>query len=262
MEKNDEKRKKNAEIWTHTQNPRRFPGFTVVVVVVTFFVKILDDFHDLVSECVSKRRTRDITAAITGTKHQRTRSQQRQRRVMQDRMLQLLHDQKRPGRTPQRCTHRCPPTHSEETAVNKKSRARQKVRTSSRLAVSELSLFGLATSPCGCTLVTSSRTGWRRKFSRVAPTARERGEEGLRYVYPVLSGAKTGRHRHDAHGRTFPHSSRNDAPASLPTRKVVESPLMALDAMLSDPSSLCSSSCAGARPCGVASRPGSGRLRY
>ena len=34
----------------HTQNPRRFPGFTVVV--VTFFVKILDDFHDFVSECV------------------------------------------------------------------------------------------------------------------------------------------------------------------------------------------------------------------
>ena len=51
MKKNDEKRKKNEEIWLHTQNPRRFPGFTVVV--VTFFVKILDDFHDFVSECVS-----------------------------------------------------------------------------------------------------------------------------------------------------------------------------------------------------------------
>ena len=37
--------------WIHTQNRRRFPGFTVVV--VTFFVKILDDFHDFVSECVS-----------------------------------------------------------------------------------------------------------------------------------------------------------------------------------------------------------------
>ena len=35
--KNDEKRKKNEEIWIHTQNPRRFSGFTVVV---TFFVKI------------------------------------------------------------------------------------------------------------------------------------------------------------------------------------------------------------------------------
>ena len=51
MEKNDEKRKKNEKNWIHTQNPRRFPGFTVVV--VTFFVKILDDFHDFVSECVS-----------------------------------------------------------------------------------------------------------------------------------------------------------------------------------------------------------------
>ena len=50
MEKNDEKIKKN-EKWIHTQNPRRFPGFTVVV--VTFFVKILDDLHDFVSECVS-----------------------------------------------------------------------------------------------------------------------------------------------------------------------------------------------------------------
>ena len=51
MEKNDEKKKKNAKHFTHTQNPRRFPGFTVVVVI--FFVKILDDFHDFVSECVS-----------------------------------------------------------------------------------------------------------------------------------------------------------------------------------------------------------------
>ena len=54
MEKNDEKRKKNEKKWIHTQNPRRFPGFTVVV--VTFFVKILDDFHDFVSECVSFQR--------------------------------------------------------------------------------------------------------------------------------------------------------------------------------------------------------------
>ena len=41
-------------VWIHTQNPRRFPGFTVVI--VTFFVKILDDFHDFVSECVSFQR--------------------------------------------------------------------------------------------------------------------------------------------------------------------------------------------------------------
>ena len=51
IEKNDEKRKKNEKKWFHTQNPLRFPVFTVVV--VTFFVKILDDFHDFVSECVS-----------------------------------------------------------------------------------------------------------------------------------------------------------------------------------------------------------------
>ena len=31
------------------KNPLRFSRFTVVV--VTFFVKILDDFHDFVSEC-------------------------------------------------------------------------------------------------------------------------------------------------------------------------------------------------------------------
>ena len=54
MEKNDEKRKTNEEIWIQTQNPRRFPVFTVVV--VTFSVKILDDFHDFVSECVSFQR--------------------------------------------------------------------------------------------------------------------------------------------------------------------------------------------------------------
>ena len=46
-----EKRKKNEKNCIQTQNPRRFPGFTVVV--VTCFVKILDDFHDFVSECVS-----------------------------------------------------------------------------------------------------------------------------------------------------------------------------------------------------------------
>ena len=37
------------EIWFHTQNPRRFPGFTVVV--VTSLHEIFDDFHDF-SECV------------------------------------------------------------------------------------------------------------------------------------------------------------------------------------------------------------------
>ena len=41
---------KNEEIWLHTQNPGRFPGFTVVG--VTLFVEILDDFHDFVSECL------------------------------------------------------------------------------------------------------------------------------------------------------------------------------------------------------------------
>ena len=42
------KERKMKKHWIHTQNPRRFPVFTVVV--VTFFVKILDDFHDFVSE--------------------------------------------------------------------------------------------------------------------------------------------------------------------------------------------------------------------
>ena len=55
MKKNNEKRKKNEEIWIQTQNSLRFPWFTVVV-VVTFFVEILDDFHDFVSECVSFQR--------------------------------------------------------------------------------------------------------------------------------------------------------------------------------------------------------------
>ena len=54
MEKNDEKRKKNEKKWIHTRNPQRFPGFTVVVVI--FFVKILDDFHDVASECVFFQR--------------------------------------------------------------------------------------------------------------------------------------------------------------------------------------------------------------
>ena len=58
MEKNDEK-KKNEEIWIHAQNPRRFPEFTVVV--VTFFVTILDDFHDFFSECASLSRGKSTT---------------------------------------------------------------------------------------------------------------------------------------------------------------------------------------------------------
>ena len=43
--------KENEEMWLHTQNPRFFLGFTVVV--VTFFVEIWNDFHDFVAECVS-----------------------------------------------------------------------------------------------------------------------------------------------------------------------------------------------------------------
>ena len=54
METHDEKRKKHEEIRIHTQNSRRFPGFTVVV--VTFFVEVPYDFHDSVSECVSFQR--------------------------------------------------------------------------------------------------------------------------------------------------------------------------------------------------------------
>ena len=42
MEKNGKMKKMKK--WIQTQNPLRFPTFTVVV--VTFFVKILDDFHD------------------------------------------------------------------------------------------------------------------------------------------------------------------------------------------------------------------------
>ena len=44
------KERKMKKMDSHAKS-RRFPGFTVVV--VTFFVKILDDFHDFVSECVS-----------------------------------------------------------------------------------------------------------------------------------------------------------------------------------------------------------------
>ena len=48
------KKERKMKKWIHTQNLRRFPGFAVVV--VTFLVKILDDFHDFVSECVSFQR--------------------------------------------------------------------------------------------------------------------------------------------------------------------------------------------------------------
>ena len=55
MEKIDENRNKNGKNLIHSQNRRRFPVFTVVV-VVTFFVKIPDDFRDFFSECVSFQR--------------------------------------------------------------------------------------------------------------------------------------------------------------------------------------------------------------
>ena len=42
---------KNEEIWIQTQNPRRIPGFTVVVVTF-FFVKIPTISMVLFSECV------------------------------------------------------------------------------------------------------------------------------------------------------------------------------------------------------------------
>ena len=40
------KKKEKWKKWIHTQNSWRFPGFAVVV--VTFFVKILNDFYDFV----------------------------------------------------------------------------------------------------------------------------------------------------------------------------------------------------------------------
>ena len=43
-ERKCQKMKENEAIWLHTQTPRRFPGFTVVV--VTFSHELLDDFHD------------------------------------------------------------------------------------------------------------------------------------------------------------------------------------------------------------------------
>ena len=42
-----------------TQNPRRFPGFAVVV--VTFFNEIHDDLHDLFSECVFFQKKKSTT---------------------------------------------------------------------------------------------------------------------------------------------------------------------------------------------------------
>ena len=53
-EKNVEKRKKNAKkLDSHAKSSTI--SF-VTVVVVTFFVKILDDFHGFVSDCVSFHR--------------------------------------------------------------------------------------------------------------------------------------------------------------------------------------------------------------
>ena len=52
MVKKRKKNEKKKNMDSHA-NPRRFPGFTVVV--VTLFVKFLDEFHDFVSECVSSR---------------------------------------------------------------------------------------------------------------------------------------------------------------------------------------------------------------
>ena len=45
------KKERKMKKLIHTQNPLRFPRFTVVV--LTFFFKIHDDFHDFVSESVS-----------------------------------------------------------------------------------------------------------------------------------------------------------------------------------------------------------------
>ena len=50
-EKNDEKGKKNEKKLDSHAKSSTISRFTVVV--VTFFVKIIDDFHDFVSECVS-----------------------------------------------------------------------------------------------------------------------------------------------------------------------------------------------------------------
>ena len=44
------KKERKMKNWIHTQNPLRFPRFTVVV--CNFFRKILDEFHDFVSECL------------------------------------------------------------------------------------------------------------------------------------------------------------------------------------------------------------------
>ena len=46
------KKERKMKKMIQTQNPLRFPRFTVVV--VTFFVKILDDFHDYVSQKTAK----------------------------------------------------------------------------------------------------------------------------------------------------------------------------------------------------------------
>ena len=50
QQKMREKGRKMKKFGFTRKNPRRFPGVTVVV--VTFFVEILAEFHDFVSECV------------------------------------------------------------------------------------------------------------------------------------------------------------------------------------------------------------------
>ena len=54
--------KKLKKFGFHTQNPRRFPGFTFVV--VTVFVEILNDVHDFVSECVSFQKEINIQFVV------------------------------------------------------------------------------------------------------------------------------------------------------------------------------------------------------
>ena len=52
------KKKRKMKKWIQTQNPRRFPGFTVVVVI--FYDEILDDFQGLpllLQNCSSKSST-------------------------------------------------------------------------------------------------------------------------------------------------------------------------------------------------------------
>ena len=54
---------KIKNIWLHTQNPRRFPGFTVVE--VTFFVEIINDSHDVFRN-VSLSQRKSTTRFVGG----------------------------------------------------------------------------------------------------------------------------------------------------------------------------------------------------